>query len=168
MQISTTYRIQHQNVYPFVLEENQTYRFCAHGFQNAENRAVREEILYHITDSVSRSPRSPEAYIISKLKGLVQMRDNRIIYRENRWVSGNWTGWSGSADIRKSRRKTGGVILRKRGKLAYVREILKTYPEIMKKPEAERTVKEQRRLDIVNQALDTVHHRQQQCAPKNH
>lgn len=35
-----------------------------------------EEILYHITDSVSRSPRSPEAYIISKLKGLVQMRDN--------------------------------------------------------------------------------------------
>ncbi|MBS5166253.1 MAG: hypothetical protein KHY77_10930 [Butyricicoccus pullicaecorum] len=48
--------------------------------------------------------------------------------------------------------------MRKRGKLAYVREILKTYPEIMKKPEAERTVKEQRRLDIVNQALETVQH----------
>lgn len=39
-----------------------------------------------------------------------------------------------------------------------MREILKNYPEIMGKPAAERTVNEQRRVEIVNRALDAVQH----------
>ncbi|MBS5151264.1 MAG: hypothetical protein Q4A63_07800 [Butyricicoccus pullicaecorum] len=46
--------------------------------------------------------------------------------------------------------------MRKRGKLAYVREILKSYPEIIEKPAEERTVNEQRRAEIVNRALEAV------------
>lgn len=48
--------------------------------------------------------------------------------------------------------------MRKRGKLAYMREILKNYPEIIGKPPAERTTNEQRRAEIVDRALDTVQH----------
>ncbi len=39
-----------------------------------------------------------------------------------------------------------------------MREILKNYPEIMEKPVTERTHNEQRRVEIVNRALDTVRH----------
>lgn len=39
-----------------------------------------------------------------------------------------------------------------------MREILKNYPEIMEKPATERTVNEQRRVEIVNRALDAVQH----------
>lgn len=48
--------------------------------------------------------------------------------------------------------------MRKRGRLAYVREILKNYPEIIEKPQTEWTRNEQRRVEIVNRALDTVQH----------
>ncbi|WP_278347493.1 hypothetical protein [Helicobacter pullorum] len=44
--------------------------------------------------------------------------------------------------------------MRKRGKLAYIREILQSYPEIKKKQI--RTRQEQRRVDIVEQVLDNV------------
>lgn len=37
-----------------------------------------------------------------------------------------------------------------------MREILKNYPEIIEKPAAERTVNEQRRVEIVDRALETV------------
>ena len=37
-----------------------------------------------------------------------------------------------------------------------MREILKNYPEIIEKPAAERTVNEQRRVEIVDCALETV------------
>lgn len=46
--------------------------------------------------------------------------------------------------------------MRKRGKLAYIRELLKNYPEILSKPCEDWTRNEQRRIEIVNQALDTV------------
>lgn len=48
--------------------------------------------------------------------------------------------------------------MRKRGKLAYMREILKNYPEIIGKSPTERTRNEQRRAEIVNRALDAVQH----------
>ena len=48
--------------------------------------------------------------------------------------------------------------MKKRGKLAYMREILRGYPEIRAKPPEERTRNEQRRLEIVESVLDAVDH----------
>lgn len=44
--------------------------------------------------------------------------------------------------------------MRKRGKLAYIREILQSYPEIKNKQI--KTAQEQRRVDIVEQALESI------------
>lgn len=44
--------------------------------------------------------------------------------------------------------------MRKRGKLAYIREILQSYPEIKNKQI--KTAQEQRRVDIVGQALESI------------
>lgn len=46
--------------------------------------------------------------------------------------------------------------MRKRGKLAYLREILHNYPEILAKPESQWTRNEARRVQIVRQSLDAV------------
>lgn len=48
----------------------------------------------------------------------------------------------------------GGITLRKRGKLAYIREILQSYPEIKNKQI--KTEQEQRRVDIVEQTLESI------------
>ena len=44
--------------------------------------------------------------------------------------------------------------MRKRGKLAYIREILQSYPEIKNKQI--KTEQEQRRVDIVEQTLESI------------
>ena len=48
--------------------------------------------------------------------------------------------------------------MKKRGKLAYMREILRGYPEIRAKPPEERTRNEQRRVEIVESVLEMVDH----------
>lgn len=46
--------------------------------------------------------------------------------------------------------------MKMRGKLAYIREVLRSYPEIQSKPVEKRTSHEQRRVEIVNEVLDMV------------
>lgn len=46
--------------------------------------------------------------------------------------------------------------MRKRGKLAYLREILHTYPEILARPQPSWSRNESRRVQIVRQALDSI------------
>ena len=48
----------------------------------------------------------------------------------------------------------GGITLRKRGKLAYIREILQSYPEIKNKQI--KTEQEEGRVKVVETALETV------------
>ena len=48
--------------------------------------------------------------------------------------------------------------MKERGKLAYMKGILRSYPEIRAKPPKERTRNEQRRLEIVESVLDAVDH----------
>ncbi len=48
--------------------------------------------------------------------------------------------------------------MRKRGKLAYLREILHNYPEIIAKPEPLWSPNESRRVQIVRQTLDIIDH----------
>ena len=43
-----------------------------------------------------------------------------------------------------------------RGKRAYIREVLQDYPKIQRKPVEKRTNKEQKRLEIVNTALEQI------------
>ncbi len=46
--------------------------------------------------------------------------------------------------------------MRKRGKLAYLREILHNYPEILAKPQTDWSRNESRRVHIVQQTLDYI------------
>lgn len=47
-----------------------------------------------------------------------------------------------------------------RGMRAYMRDILRNYPDICQKPQEQRTRNEQRRVDIVDAVLDAVDHMQ--------
>lgn len=48
--------------------------------------------------------------------------------------------------------------MKERGKLAYMKGILRSYPKIKAKPLGKRTRNEQRRFEIVSAVLDTVDH----------